>query len=563
MVLGANETYTGPTAITAGTLQLGNGGTTGSIALSTGASSVVVTAGALAIDRSDNVTLGTSLIGNGGIVSGAGGLTQVGTGTLTVNTAQTYNGTTSIIGGGTLDLAAPAGSLNTTATGTALTFSNLGGTFIYDNTGSTGTDSQAMGVLTTTAGEDTVQSTFGTSGTATLTFSTLAARTAGATLNFVNSGGTVGTPGVAGNTVFNFTTSPGTGFISAGDFFNGSNYAVYDTTNGTVRAFNYASDTGGVIVNTNTSLANTATNNVQLTTSITAQGTATINTLNIVNSSTAPTLTLNTGASTLTLAGILVSGGTTATIARAGTGTLAIGAEGVIRTDQASDSLNITSVVSGTALTKSGAGTLTLGGTAAAPVTNTYTGTTTLDAGTLDINSAGALGNGGAFLINSGSATIDNTSGAAVTTSTHALTLDGDFTFGGTNALTLTTTGTSVVSLGTNEESSRVITTNGSAALTINGNIINGTNTVLPTFGLTKAGSGTLNLNGSDSYTGATVVNAGTLLVTGAAAAATVQTGSAANGSPTVSGLTSTANLVVGEFVSGTNIVTRGIHHLH
>lgn len=63
---GAN-TYGGGTTITAGTLQLGNGGTTGSI------QGNVANSGILAFNRSDVVTFG-------GTIAGTGGVRQVGTG---------------------------------------------------------------------------------------------------------------------------------------------------------------------------------------------------------------------------------------------------------------------------------------------------------------------------------------------------------------------------------------------------------------------------------------------------------------------------------------------------
>ncbi|MGV3576320.1 MAG: autotransporter outer membrane beta-barrel domain-containing protein [Devosia sp.] len=67
---GANS-YAGGTVIEAGTLQLGNGGTTGSII------GDVSTDGTLAFNRSDSVIFG-------GLVSGTGGIRQIGTGTTTL-----------------------------------------------------------------------------------------------------------------------------------------------------------------------------------------------------------------------------------------------------------------------------------------------------------------------------------------------------------------------------------------------------------------------------------------------------------------------------------------------
>jgi len=73
-------------------------------------------------------------------------------------------------------------------------------------------------------------------------------------------------------------------------------------------------------------------------------------------------------------------------------------------------------------------------------------------------------------------------------------------------------------------------TVNGSYA----GTIVNGLGTVQ----LTKSGSSTLTLTGSNSYTGATAVNAGTLLINGSLGNTAVAVGSTGilGGSGTISG---------------------------
>lgn len=84
---------------------------------------------------------------------------------------------------------------------------------------------------------------------------------------------------------------------------------------------------------------------------------------------------------------------------------------------------------SGTVI-KKGAGALTLSGA------NTLTGNTTLEAGTLNVNNASALGNtsSGALVVKGG--TLDNTSGADVTLpAAKAQTWAGDFTFTGSKNL--------------------------------------------------------------------------------------------------------------------------------
>ncbi len=115
VILTANDTYTGGTTIGAGTLQLGNGGTTGSI------TGNVTDNGNLAFNRSDNITFG-------GLISGTGTLTQIGPGALTLTAANTYSGGT-FLNGGTLvvgnNSAFGTGTI-AMAAGTTLSFLNSG-----------------------------------------------------------------------------------------------------------------------------------------------------------------------------------------------------------------------------------------------------------------------------------------------------------------------------------------------------------------------------------------------------------------------------------------------------
>jgi fibronectin-binding autotransporter adhesin len=96
LILAGDNTYTGGTTISAGTLQLGNGGTTGSVA---GNIAITVAAsGGLVFNRSDTFTFG-------GVISStaAGTVTQAGAGTLILTGANTYTGTTTV-SAGTLQL---------------------------------------------------------------------------------------------------------------------------------------------------------------------------------------------------------------------------------------------------------------------------------------------------------------------------------------------------------------------------------------------------------------------------------------------------------------------------
>ena len=81
LTLTGNNTYTGGTTISSGTLQIGAGGSAGSIAGN------VADNGILAFDRSDPVTFS-------GVISGTGGVQNLGGGTLTLTANNTYSGGT-------------------------------------------------------------------------------------------------------------------------------------------------------------------------------------------------------------------------------------------------------------------------------------------------------------------------------------------------------------------------------------------------------------------------------------------------------------------------------------
>ncbi|QDT71698.1 beta strand repeat-containing protein [Lacipirellula limnantheis] len=90
LILGSLNTYTGGTAISAGTLQIGNGGTTGSIVGN------VLNSGTLVFNRSDSIVYG-------GQISGTGAVRKSGAGALTLTGSNNYTGGTTI-STGTLQL---------------------------------------------------------------------------------------------------------------------------------------------------------------------------------------------------------------------------------------------------------------------------------------------------------------------------------------------------------------------------------------------------------------------------------------------------------------------------
>jgi fibronectin-binding autotransporter adhesin len=222
-------------------------------------------------------------------------------------------------------------------------------------------------------------------------------------------------------------------------------------------------------------------------------GTLQLGAANAVPSGSAVTLA---GGATFDLGGF---SGTIGSLAGAGTVTDSIAGAKTLSTGGNGTSTTFSGVVedgSGTvALTKQGAGTLTLSGA------NTYTGLTTISAGTLSAQNPTALGTAANGTTVTSGATLD-INGVAIVN--EAVTIDG-IGVGGNGALT----GTGVASLsGGVTLGSTTPTIGGTGTLTLSGVIANGAGNTL-----TKVGTGTLTLAGAaaNTYTGTTTVNAGTL----------------------------------------------------
>ena len=99
LTLTGTNTYSGATTISAGSLQIGDGGTTGSLS----SSSAITNNANLTINRSDALTISNA-------ITGSGTLTKTGSGTLTLEGDKAYSGGTTITGG---TLRAVRGSLGT------------------------------------------------------------------------------------------------------------------------------------------------------------------------------------------------------------------------------------------------------------------------------------------------------------------------------------------------------------------------------------------------------------------------------------------------------------------
>ena len=131
IIEGTNHDYTGSTMISAGILQLGNNGTVGSLPNTSG----IINNGILAFRRTNAVTQGTDF---SGAITGSGAIQVTGTNNVTFNLTNTYGGSTSVGRGGTLTVAAGGSIAPTTAAALILGFTAPvhgagAGTFQYDS----------------------------------------------------------------------------------------------------------------------------------------------------------------------------------------------------------------------------------------------------------------------------------------------------------------------------------------------------------------------------------------------------------------------------------------------
>ncbi len=504
--LTGTNTYTGTTTINAGTLQVGAGGTSGT--LGTGQ---IIDNAVLSFNRSDALAVAN-------VISGTGALTKAGTGALTLSGTNAYAGATTV-SAGTL-VAASNTALGSTAGGTTVatgaTLALQGDIAVGAETLTiTGTGVGNNGALRNLSGNNTWGGTVRLSGNAEIQSDagTLTLSAANAVTNATATARSLTVDG-SGNTAINGTITTTTGTLTK----NGSGtlslsgvntYTGTTTINaGTLRyGANNAINSGAVVVN------NGGTYDLN-------GYSDTIGALTVNSGTLGGTVT--TGSGTLTLGGNVTStgGGTNAVIS----GNLNLGAANrTVTTTNAADGLTISAVISGPRnLTKAGAGTLTLAGA------NTYTGVTTVSAGTLAFNSIANVGGGASAL------------GTPTTAANGTIALAGGAT------LQYTGSGHSSNRVINLTSSGGTIDASGSGTLTLSGGVTGAArNLILTGSGnsvesgvigtttgtLTKNGTGTWTLSGANAYAGATTINGGTLVAASNAALGTTAGGTTvANG---------------------------------
>jgi autotransporter-associated beta strand protein len=478
------------------------------------------------------------IMNGGGLINNS---TQVQTfNTLVANTSG--NGLWTSVAGGSLVFNSGV-NLSTSAANRTLTLGGAGNITIASTIANGGT--AIAGAVSVTATGNTILSGNNTYGGPT----TMNAIGGTLTLSGNNSGAAGGFTLTAGTLNINNSYALGTGALTISTNATINNTSGAAVTNAANQSWILTDGlTFGTANSTSANNLDLGTGNVTISSSraITLAGTNSTLSMgfgNVTSASSGRTLTANGAGNTLLLRGLSLSQNSTAAVSAtlAGSANVLIDgaivpgsafAHGVTITNTGTTTFNGTNTYTGA--TSISAGTLALSGslngsnvnvnggtlnqassgliagvsatlavssgTATLAGNNTYAGGTTLStAGTLNINHAYALGSGP--LITTGGI-INNTSGGAITLATaNAQSWNGTITFLGTNDLNL---GTGSVTM----SASRVVSVT-AGNLTIGGAIGEGG----VGSSLTKNGSGTLFLNGSNTYTGATTINAGILNV--------------------------------------------------
>lgn len=523
LILEGVNTYTGGTTVSAGTLQLGTGGSSGELGFGT----VTLQSGTvLALNRNDRVEITQNITGAGSlqqngpgktILSGGNnftGSTMVNAGILQITSANALQGTTNLSvlsgatfsyrpgGASTLTIAAVSGTGLNLAGGSILEV-ELGGTIAL-NTGATASTTGTIGLNLvgdplqnpTTGNYTLLSSPDGGLNGGTYDFNVFNATNFSAVFN----------PVTANEVSVSITSVPG-GLNSA--YWRGSQVAgaggVWAQSG--AASSNWASDAGG----TATGLVPGASTNVFLsvTSGATQQGAMTLGAAMTIQSLTiqdSSAVTLLGDLNTLT-----IGGGSAITVdSGAGAATLEsrllLGAATPVITVNNAGGLVLSGELAGNALTKAGTGTLTISGSTA----NTYTGDITVNEGTLLLNQTGFNAVTGGLIIGDGTGTdtvrllgvdqIDDTADVTMQSSGVLDLNDQSETIDALNGGGLVTnSGTGAISL--------TVGAGDDAAASFSGIIENGSGNL----SLTKTGTGVQVLSGANTYTGLTLVSAGTL----------------------------------------------------
>jgi fibronectin-binding autotransporter adhesin len=559
LTLSGSNTYAGATDVLAGGLSITGDSNLGSGALTLNSGTLSVTGDGANIDNAISLSFNGGVVNVGagitatlsGVVSGPGDLTKAGVGVLTLTGSNAYTGTTTVSAGTlVVDNDAALGTADgDTVVESGATLQATAGISIADALTLSGTGVNGAGALVASGNGTVTASGAITLGAAT----TVAASDADTILSLSNNiAGTYGLTKVGagmlslgGNSQSFTTLTIGAGSLSAGlDANLGSDAVILE--DGTLWSI---ANNGGTIDNAivlngsavlSASLNTTLAGGISGSGSLTKQSNGTL-TLSGSNSYTGTTTitggTLaiggdgNLGAGSLAMnGGTLSVTGSSVTIDNA----ISLGNNG--GTVSNANAVTLSGLVSGTgALTKLASGILTLSNTGNEAA---WSGGINVSAGTLaviddNVLSSGALNVTGGTLELGNSVNLDNAvtlgaGGVLLPASGKTATLSGN--------LALTSDATFNLGVNTN--------------LTISG-VVSGD------YGITKSGSASLHLTGNNTYTGATVINAGLVTAGTNTALGATESGTTVNSGGTLSfanGVSIAENLTI----AGTGSLSNG-----
>ncbi len=502
LILGGNNTYSGATNINAGKLVASSTNAIGDTSAVTIAN---VSGATLALSSSETigsltgggttggtVNLNSFVLTTGGtnastsfdglITGSTGGLIKTGTGTMVLtNNSSNYGGTTTVSAGELIMAASNAlgtGTVNV-ANGAMLTLSNATSITAANTKTLTlsGSGIGGAGALNNEAGNNTWLGNITLAGGATI----------GNATNLTLSGN------INGNN--NTLTISGVGNTIISGIVSGTTSGLVKTGTGTT-TLSGANTYGG---------ATTVSGGVLAITSNTALGSVTSGTTVANGASLALSNNITVTNEALTIAGVGVNYGSTnsGVIQSSGsniiTGAVSMSLEPGINVT--SGTLTMSGVLSGTSgMSKDGPGTLVLSGS------NSFNGAVSVNSGILAVQNNNALGTASTSV----RTTVNDGATVQIGTASSALTVGESFTINGSGA-----GGNGVINnTGGNNTISGIITMATNSTIgAATGTTLSATGVVNGTANLTKVGAGTLVLSNSNTYTGATHINGGTLVV--------------------------------------------------